>query len=235
MTHDADTSRFIATVTRALGRTSVVSPPPETLPTLDEPTVRLVYTDLHLGKLFATRARANKILVTPVRPEECGTAIADYLAAQGVGSVGHSVAPILSNLGVPEACARRGMHVTGWGDLTLDASYQMDACITDTWEGGGAVAETGSLVVRAGPHHGRALSLVPPIHVAVLEPRLIVADLVDLMERLSAAEQRPQAAAGAGRGSATVIITGPSKTADIEMNLVTGVHGPGTVHVFLLD
>ncbi len=230
MNGPAETDAFIASVTRALGRTSVRKPAADSLPVLDEPIVRLVYTDLHLGKLFESRARANKILVTLVRPEECGAAVAAYLAGEGVAVVGHSVAAILTSLAVPEACAQRGMRVSAWNELSLDASYDLEACITEAWEGGGAVAETGSIVVRGGPTHGRALSLVPPIHVVVLEPRLIVADLVDLMERLRVAEQQPT-----GKGSATVIITGPSKTADIEMNLVTGVHGPGVVHVFLLD
>jgi L-lactate dehydrogenase complex protein LldG len=87
-----------------------------------------------------------------------------------------------------------------------------------------AVAETGSLIIRATPQHGRALSLVPPVHVAVVQPKQILPDLVDLFEQL--------AREGADN---TVIITGPSKTADIELTLVTGVHGPGVVHVFILQ
>jgi len=63
------------------------------------------------------------------------------------------------------------------------------------------------------------------VHVAVLEPKNFVPDLVDLFERL----------AREGPGQYVVMISGPSKTADIEMNLVTGVHGPKVVQAFVLQ
>jgi L-lactate dehydrogenase complex protein LldG len=87
-----------------------------------------------------------------------------------------------------------------------------------------AVAEVGGLVIRGTDRHGRAISLVPRVHVAILESKLLVPDLVDLFEKLSR-EPEP---------FNSVIITGPSKTGDIEMILVTGVHGPGIVKVLLL-
>jgi L-lactate dehydrogenase complex protein LldG len=106
--------------------------------------------------------------------------------------------------------------------MTLDELYDFDCSVTDVYC---AVAETGSLVMRASAGHGRALSLVPPIHIAVLEPRNFVPDLVDLFEKLSRE----------GTGSAVSIVTGPSKTSDIEMNLVIGVHGPCKVQLFVLQ
>jgi L-lactate dehydrogenase complex protein LldG len=88
-----------------------------------------------------------------------------------------------------------------------------------------AVAETGSLVIRHRPEHGRLLSLVPFVHVAVVEPKNFLPDLLDLMEVL----RRD------GVGSGVTMISGPSKTADIEMNVVTGVHGPNVVKAFVLE
>jgi L-lactate dehydrogenase complex protein LldG len=106
--------------------------------------------------------------------------------------------------------------------MALDGLYDVDCGVTDVRF---AVAETGSLVIDGSREHARALSLVPPVHLAIVQPQNLLADLVDLFERL-ARDAQPRN---------TVIITGPSKTADIEMNLVTGVHGPGVVQVMLLD
>jgi L-lactate dehydrogenase complex protein LldG len=90
-----------------------------------------------------------------------------------------------------------------------------------TW----AIAETGSLVIKSSAQHGRAISLVPIVHVAIVEAKNCIADLLDLMELLGKE----------GVGNNVSIITGPSKTADIEGALVTGVHGPGEVQVFILQ
>ncbi len=89
------------------------------------------------------------------------------------------------------------------------------------------IAETGSLVVLARPDQPRALSLLPPVHLVVAEAAQIVPDLFDLFEGTN----------GPAKGalpSCMTLITGPSKTGDIELNLVTGVHGPGEVHVVLI-
>jgi L-lactate dehydrogenase complex protein LldG len=88
------------------------------------------------------------------------------------------------------------------------------------------LAETGSLVVASGPGRGRLASLLPPIHVALLERRLVVESLPDLIA------QRPELMTS---GANVVCITGPSRTADIEHTLSRGVHGPREVHVVLVN
>jgi L-lactate dehydrogenase complex protein LldG len=89
-----------------------------------------------------------------------------------------------------------------------------------------AVAETGSLAVRTRPDQPRAVSLFPPVHVAVVHVSQLVPDLFDLFERQR--QDQPELPA------CLSLITGPSKTGDIELRLVTGVHGPGEVHVVLV-
>jgi L-lactate dehydrogenase complex protein LldG len=89
------------------------------------------------------------------------------------------------------------------------------------------IAETGSVVLTSRPEQPRSLSLLPPLHIAVAERRQILPDLFDLF-----------AACGASGGdlpACVSIITGPSKTGDIELRLVTGVHGPGELHVVLIS
>jgi L-lactate dehydrogenase complex protein LldG len=88
------------------------------------------------------------------------------------------------------------------------------------------LADTGSLVIFTESNESRLLSLLPPCHIAVIESSRIVASLDDVF-RL-----RPMPGENS---SAMVVITGPSRTADIEMRLVRGVHGPGEIHVIVID
>jgi L-lactate dehydrogenase complex protein LldG len=89
------------------------------------------------------------------------------------------------------------------------------------------IAETGSVVLASRPEQPRSLSLLPPVHVAVAERRQLLPDLFDLFAALGERlELLPACVA---------VITGPSKTGDIELRLVTGVHGPGEIHVVLID
>lgn len=87
------------------------------------------------------------------------------------------------------------------------------------------LAETGSVVVVSGPGRGRLVSLLPPIHVAVLQRQLVTHSLSLLL-----AQQPDLATSGANM----VVITGPSRTADIEHTLSRGVHGPREIHVILV-
>jgi len=92
-----------------------------------------------------------------------------------------------------------------------------------------ALAETGTLVLRSGAGRARSVSLLPPVHIALLKPDQIVPGLDQLFPMLA----RDQLV---GRlDSALTFITGPSRTADIELTLVVGVHGPQELHVILLD
>ncbi|HSV14300.1 MAG TPA: LUD domain-containing protein [Tepidisphaeraceae bacterium] len=211
----------LARVRAALGRHAPLSAPPIP-PEMDEPITRLVHSDFGLPELFARKAMENKIGVELVYVDELAERLIAFLRVQQVQRIALPVSPFLDKLGIPAAIADGGFFATRWDQMTLDALYDYDAAVTDVYA---AVAETGSLVVRASPGHGRALSLVPPIHIAILQPKDFVPDLVDLLQKLR----------DDGVTSATSIITGPSKTSDIEMNLVVGVHGPTTVHAFVLQ
>jgi L-lactate dehydrogenase complex protein LldG len=91
-----------------------------------------------------------------------------------------------------------------------------------------AIAETGTLMMCARVGQERVASLVAPLHIAIVERRQIVPDLIDAFELL--------AKRGLDRLPSNVtFITGPSKTGDIELQLTTGVHGPGKWRVIVVE
>jgi L-lactate dehydrogenase complex protein LldG len=87
-----------------------------------------------------------------------------------------------------------------------------------------AIAETGSLVLLSGPGKSRAVSLLPPVHLAVVPRSVLCFSLGEFFRT------RAEALGGA---AACTLITGPSRTADIELTLTLGVHGPGQVIVVI--
>jgi L-lactate dehydrogenase complex protein LldG len=155
----------------------------------------------------ALEALAGKVAVART-PAEAG----DYVRAAVAGrTFAASKAPILARCGVQGS------------DFSRETYSRVDVGITSADY---ALAETGSLVVLTESTESRLLSLLPPCHIAVIARSRIVENLEELLTLLP----DPTAAS-----SAMVIITGPSRTADIEMLLVRGVHGPGEIHVVILE
>lgn len=206
----------LRSVRRGLGRsaTPLQAPSP---PAIEEHITRLVRSGIGLPDLFARMARQNLMLVEAVSAGELALRLIDFLRSRACRRVAIADGALSATL-----LTDAGFEVRRWSGITLDELYDFDCAVTDVHA---AIAETGSLVVRGSAGHGRALSLVPPIHVAIVRQDQILADLVDLFAALCQ-DTHP---------SNIVIITGPSKTADIEMNLVTGVHGPGVVQVFMVQ
>lgn len=88
-----------------------------------------------------------------------------------------------------------------------------------------ALADTGTLVLLSSEREARMISLLPPAHIAVVPRARILTGLDELFALL------PNPAEAS---SSMVLITGPSRTADIEQILVRGVHGPGSFRVVVV-
>jgi L-lactate utilization protein LutC len=131
---------------------------------------------------------------------------------------------MLDRLGLPERLRAAGVEVATADALPAgggrDILFAADIAISGVDH---VIAETGSLAILAREREPRSLSLLPPVHVAVADRSQLLPDLFDLFTVLG---EMP---------SCLSLITGPSKTGDIELRLVTGVHGPGELHVILID
>lgn len=101
--------------------------------------------------------------------------------------------------------------------------HEVDAAVTTARAG---IAETGSLVLWPTVAEPRLMSLVPPVHIAVLESDRLYNTFYEVLTSEGWANGMPTNA---------LLISGPSKTADIEQTLAYGVHGPGELIVLLVE
>ena len=99
--------------------------------------------------------------------------------------------------------------------------FTVDIGITSAQAG---IAETGTLVLDSSAERNRLVSLVPPIHIAILDASKIFLTLGETLAALQTGEEL---------SPAITFITGPSRTADIELTLTLGVHGPQELYVII--
>lgn len=134
----------------------------------------------------------------------------------GCGAIGHRLREHLSD---SLALRAYDQPVEAWKDALF---HHVDAAITGCL---GAVAETGSLILWPDREEPRLMSLVPPLHIVLLEADAIHPSLSDAMAAQHWAEGIPTNA---------LLISGPSKTADIEQTLAYGIHGPKALVTLIL-
>ncbi len=169
--------------------------------------------------VFIERAAAVGMEVTQQAAERWVASLVQGLRSRGVRSAAVWDDPRLAPLAT--ALKAEGIDVIPPEQHTRERLAGVDAGVTTA---GYAIALSGTLVLDCDPQKPRSTSLLPPLHVAVLEASRIVPTLGHLFQRV-----------GQPLPSALTFITGPSRTADIELTPVKGVHGPVEVIVYLLD
>lgn len=167
--------------------------------------------------LFTERAAAAGARVVTMASERFAEALADDLRRQGVRVVAIWDDPLLTPL--QSVLATAGIEVISPSRSNPVRVAEVDAGITTADV---AIAATGTIVLTCSPQRPRSTSLLPPLHIAVLPQERIVPTVAHLFGNL---RMLP---------SALTFITGPSRTADIELTPVQGVHGPTSVQVYLL-
>lgn len=164
-------------------------------------------------ELFCARAGEYRADVRPVG--DVAEAVAEVCVVLGIRRLGIPA-------GLPAAWRPAGVELVedaGLNPLELDA---LGGVLTGATV---AIAETGTIVLSGGPAEGRrALTLVPDVHVCVVERAQIVELVPEAFDRLRelGVERRP-----------LTFVSGPSATSDIELSRVEGVHGPRTLVVLV--
>ncbi|MDR1190665.1 MAG: LUD domain-containing protein [Verrucomicrobiales bacterium] len=151
----------------------------------------------------------------------------NFAAVKGViVSDAEELRAVLAGHGVKKGCCDAALTVMLQG-LGVEWETSFDRARLDEYDLGatiasGAIAETGSLILRDRATPDRLAALAPWVHVAVLRRADIVLTLPEALARL-------------GDDPYTLFVTGPSKTADVEGILIEGVHGPGVQIAWLVD
>ena len=243
--------QFIANVRRALGRKmgDEPGPPPESAAMPGDAasaeelaTAALQEAEASAGELMAELEESAAQIgwtVARVRSAEGAGQYVETLAAElEARSVVRSGHEVVEELRLEDRLADKDISV---GMLVLDEdNEEQSGGKRETWRSlvlqadigvtgvDYAIAETGSCVVQARKGVSRLVSLTPPVHVAVVRYGQVLSDL-DGLFAISALEF----SRGEGAGY-TNIISGPSRSADIEQTIVVGVHGPREAHMVLV-
>ncbi len=204
-----------------------------------------------LLQTFASAAQGWRAQVLHASPANWPAAVCQALAQHGCQRVLLGAgSPLLPEL-LPALQAQPTLQVRAFNtpleDWKPELFEAVDAGITSAL---GGVADTGSLVLRPGPAEPRTLSLVPPLHIAVLRASQLHASLAaawaallpqtGLQNDMSAQTPAPtlaktQAEIPPQMPTNLLLITGPSKTADIQQVLAFGAHGPKALVIILVD
>jgi L-lactate dehydrogenase complex protein LldG len=178
-----------------------------------------------LPQRFSEELRAVGGVVELVSRADLAGAVA--AAAESVEVATAVIGPDVERFAEPvrEGLRRAGVEILQpeGPEAWREAGVRADLGVTGALAG---VASSGSILASAGPASSRLASLLPPNHLVVLPAERLVPGFEELFAEL------PGNVEGA---SSSVLITGPSRTADIEMVLVRGVHGPRHVHVLLVE
>ena len=149
-------------------------------------------------------------------------AFAHVLRTHGAKKVWIASSPLLDPLDLESVCRAEGAERSRV--LPSEKPLDLDVSVTGADL---AVAETGSVAHLAKPGDGRSFSLLATVHVAILPLARIVPDLDAYLRWL-------EPIAAEGNRSCATLITGPSRTGDIEMILTMGVHGPKATYALVL-
>lgn len=237
-------AQFLGAVRQALGRVSdaaqipygsAVGDPVELERQAAEARQRIASRQRELLEQFAATAalRSWKVFRAPALEDALGY-VTSLAVALSASKVVRSNQEVFAELAVDAALQHRGVQVIPVAQSAGRDRAQLREEMASTAMGitgaDYAVAETGSVVVLPRRGLSRLVSVVPPVHVALVRPQEVVASLDDvfLLRRLEYYRR------GGDMGSYLNFITGPSRTADIEQTLVVGVHGPKEVHLVLL-
>lgn len=177
--------------------------------------------------LFETKATGAASVVKRVRGIPDATRqVVSFMKENGLSSAIVSGEEIIGEAGIEAALKEAGIEAI---TISSDPATHKKACFTADAGITGAqygIAETGSLAMVFDRRNPRLVSHAPFCHIALLFAKDILPNTEMLIARLSERRISP---------SAMALVTGPSMTADIALTIIRGIHGPGKLHIVVID
>ncbi len=200
--------------------------PAEAEPELQRPTERYDWSREERIQHFSDRMTAVRTEVHQVAKDEWVAKLLDLIAEKGLGNLlyapgtdhGKQIETAID--GDSPELLPYAESIESWKDRLFK---EVDATVTGSR---GAIAETGSLILWPDTKEPRLMSLVPPVHFALLDAENIYSTFAEAMTGQEWAEDMPTNA---------LLVSGPSKSADIEQTLAYGVHGPKELVVLIIS
>jgi L-lactate dehydrogenase complex protein LldG len=245
-----DQNGVLDDVRRALGRSATVAPAP--LESFSEPTGETDRAELVARfTLEATAVRAKvhsmsdklqfvadvgqESKAQPIDKLKFVGQILDTIAGICSDNKGQEIAlsgaELFAELDLGSAMAARGFTAFEPGETGHEELIaRLANCGVGLTTVDYAIAETGTIVLSSDEPNALLVSLLPPVHIALLHSSQIAASLDEVISKLS--EERINLASPS---RSVTLITGPSRTSDVELVLSIGVHGPKELHVIIVD
>lgn len=208
------TNPVIDNIRRSLGRTDQT--PLSLRPAIYEPRLP-ESVDSEIGRFLGEVKKLSGV-GQQLSPTALDFAVKTLVTEQNIRKATVWETPHLRQLGITEILNSLGVDL-----VSPNASkHEMASCDLGVTEADYLLPETGTLVLRSSTEKPRAVSLLPRVHLAIVRLEMLRADM-------------HQVFAEAKDSHYLVFITGPSRTADIELTVTLGVHGPKNLYVWMME
>lgn len=212
---------FLDTLRRRLGRepgAAVPPRPPVLAPRMPgDPGEEMARLLAEIEALAGKTRRLDGAALGAAFDAAFDAALADLVQAEQVRAACVGQTPLLRALGIEDRLRALGVAVVS----PLAGKHALAACDLGVTGADFALPETGTLGLLSSPEQPRLVSLLPRVHLALITPAILQPDLHPVL-------------AEARRHNYLILITGPSRTSDIELTLTLGVHGPKALYVWAL-
>ena len=207
------TNPVIENIRRSLGRTDLT--PLSLRPAIYEPR-HPESVDSEIAR-FLDEIKKLSGVGQELSPSDIDSSLKTLVAEQNIRKATVWETPHLKQLGITEILNSLGVDL-----VSPNADkHEVALCDLGITEADYLLAETGTLVLKSSTEKPRAVSLLPRIHLAIVRPEMLRADM-------------HQVFAESKNDNYLVFITGPSRTADIELTVTLGVHGPKNLYVWMM-